>query len=136
MAAIHGPLGTMLVMLIVAPAPGRAADTLDVVATTADLAAVARTVGGDAVDVTALARPIEDTHFVDAKPSFIRLVNRADVLIEGGGWCASTNVTCFPTESSKLRLPYNRDELASSIDANSLWLQLEFLLGAHAAHKF
>ncbi len=122
MATIHGPLGTMLVMLIVVPAPGRAVDTLDVVTTTADLAAV--------------ARPTEATHFVDAKPSFIRLVNRADVLIEGGGWCASTNVTCFPTESSKLRLPYNRDELASPIDANSLWLQRESLLGAHAAHKF
>ncbi len=66
-------------------------DKLGVVATTADLAAVAREVGGDDVEVTALARPAEDPHFVDAKPSFIRVVNQADVLIEGGasleaGW--------------------------------------------------
>jgi zinc/manganese transport system substrate-binding protein len=64
---------------------------LKVVATTADLAAVARAVAGDDADVTALARPTEDPHFVDAKPSFIRVVNQADVLVEGGasleaGW--------------------------------------------------
>jgi ABC-type Zn uptake system ZnuABC Zn-binding protein ZnuA len=68
-----------------------AADPLSVVATTADLGAVARAVGGDAVTVTALARPTEDAHFVDAKPSFIKTLNVADVLIEGGasleaGW--------------------------------------------------
>jgi ABC-type Zn uptake system ZnuABC Zn-binding protein ZnuA len=62
-----------------------------VVATTADLAAIATAVGGDAVSVTTLARPTEDAHFVDPKPSFIRTLNRADVLIEGGaaleaGW--------------------------------------------------
>lgn len=85
-------LGTfLLVVLSTAPAPVRAADKLKVVATTADLAAVARAVGGDDVDVTTLARPTEDPHFVDAKPSFIRVVNQADVLIEGGasleaGW--------------------------------------------------
>ncbi len=64
---------------------------LAVVATTPDLAAIARVVGGAAVDVEAIARPTEDPHFVDAKPSFARLLNRADVLIEGGaaletGW--------------------------------------------------
>ena len=87
-------IGRLLPALVVAvlgcPAMARAAE-LKVVATTTDLAAVARAVGGDDVDVTALARPTEDPHFVDAKPSFIRIVNQADVLIEGGasleaGW--------------------------------------------------
>jgi len=64
---------------------------LNVVATTADFAAVAREVGGDKVDVTALAKPTEDPHFIDANPGFISKLNRADVLIEGGaelehGW--------------------------------------------------
>ena len=64
---------------------------LRVVATTPDLASVAREVGGDRVNVVALAKPTEDPHFVDAKPSFIVTLNRADVLIEGGaelelGW--------------------------------------------------
>lgn len=62
-----------------------------VVATTPDLAAIAREIAGDAADVTALAKPTEDAHFVDAKPSFVVTLNRADVLIEGGaelelGW--------------------------------------------------
>ena len=64
---------------------------LNVVATTPDLAALAREIGGDAVDVKALAKPSEDPHFVDAKPSHIITLTRADVLIEGGaeleiGW--------------------------------------------------
>jgi len=64
---------------------------LKVVATTPDLAAIAREIGGSATEVTALAKPTEDAHFVDAKPSFIVTLNRADVLIEGGaelelGW--------------------------------------------------
>ena len=62
-----------------------------VVATTPDLAALAREIGGSAVSVVALAKPTEDPHFVDAKPSHIVTLNRADVLIEGGaeleiGW--------------------------------------------------
>jgi zinc/manganese transport system substrate-binding protein len=62
-----------------------------VVATTPDLASVAREIGGDRANVVALAKPTEDPHFVDAKPSFIVTLNRADALIEGGaelelGW--------------------------------------------------
>ena len=68
-----------------------AARTLTVVATTPDLAALAREIGGGEVKVSALAKPSEDPHFVDAKPSHIVTLNRADVLIEGGaeleiGW--------------------------------------------------
>src|SRR6266403_4693491 len=64
---------------------------LNVVATTADFAAIAREIGGDKIELTALAKPTEDPHFVDAKPSFIVKLNHADVLIEGGaeleiGW--------------------------------------------------
>ena len=64
---------------------------LNVVVTTPDLAAIAKEVGGDKIELTTLARPTEDPHFVDAKPSFIVKLNRADVLIEGGaeleiGW--------------------------------------------------
>jgi zinc/manganese transport system substrate-binding protein len=71
--------------------PGAPAKKLNVVATTPDLAAIAKFIGGDAVDVKALAKPTEDSHFVDAKPSHIVTLNRADALIEGGaeleiGW--------------------------------------------------
>src|SRR3954467_3053186 len=72
-------------------APSLVTAQLRVVATTPDLAAVAKEIGGDRVNVVALAKPTEDPHFVDAKPSFIVTLNRADALIEGGaelelGW--------------------------------------------------
>lgn len=53
-------------------------------------------------------------------------------------WRVSPNVTWYPTEFSKLRLQYNRDfgaHLAQKT-ADSVWLQYEFALGAHAAHQF
>ena len=64
---------------------------LNVVATTPDFGAIAIAIGGDEVTVTTLAKPTEDPHFVDAKPSFIVRLNRADALVEGGaeleiGW--------------------------------------------------
>ncbi len=64
---------------------------LNVVATTSDLAAIAKEIGGDKITLTTLAKPTEDPHFVDAKPSFILKLNHADVVIEGGaeleiGW--------------------------------------------------
>lgn len=64
---------------------------LNVVATTPDLGAIATAIGGSSVTVKVLAKPTEDPHFVDAKPSHIVTLNRADVLIEGGaelelGW--------------------------------------------------
>jgi zinc/manganese transport system substrate-binding protein len=64
---------------------------LEVVATLPDFADIARRIGGDAVNVTCLARPSEDAHFVVPKPSFVRTLNKADLLIEGGadletGW--------------------------------------------------
>ena len=48
----------------------------------------------------------------------------------------SPNFTWYPTEFSKFRVQYNYDDRKGLEKANSLWFQLEFLLGAHAAHKF
>ena len=64
---------------------------LNVVATLPDFGAIAEAIGGDKVKVTSIAKGTEDPHFVDAKPSYIRVLNQADVLIEGGaeleiGW--------------------------------------------------
>jgi len=80
-----------LALIGIGGAATQATAQLRVVATTPDLASVAREIGGDRVNVVALAKPTEDPHFVDAKPSFIVTLNRADALIEGGaelelGW--------------------------------------------------
>ena len=68
-----------------------ASGKLNVVATLPDYGALAREIGGDKVDVTVMAKPTEDPHFVDARPSFVVQLRTADVLIEGGaeleiGW--------------------------------------------------
>jgi zinc/manganese transport system substrate-binding protein len=64
---------------------------LNVVATLPDFASVAREIGGDKIDIVTLAKPTEDPHFVDARPSFVVALRNADVLIDGGaeleiGW--------------------------------------------------
>ena len=48
----------------------------------------------------------------------------------------SPNVTWYPTEFSKFRVQYNYDDREGFGKDHSLWFQFEFLLGAHAAHKF
>jgi len=76
---------------VAAATAASASAQIRVVATTPDLASVAKEIGGDKVSVVALAKPTEDPHYVDAKPSHIVTLNRADALIEGGaelelGW--------------------------------------------------
>jgi len=85
---IYRTLLTLAVFLALVPCSHA---KLSVVCTTADFGAIARDIGGDLVAVSVLAKPTEDPHFVDAKPSYISKLARADVLIEGGaeletGW--------------------------------------------------
>jgi len=71
-----------LVFLVVLPAAGHA--KLNVVTTLPDLGAIARSIGGEKIEVTVLAHPAEDPHFVDPKPSFLVKLRQADVLIING----------------------------------------------------
>jgi zinc/manganese transport system substrate-binding protein len=69
----------------------RAQPKLNVITTTEDLAAIAREVGGDRVTVESIARGYQDPHFVEAKPSFILKLQKAELLIVVGreleiGW--------------------------------------------------
>jgi ABC-type Zn uptake system ZnuABC Zn-binding protein ZnuA len=72
--------------------PALAADQkLNVVTTTEDLASLARDVGGDRITVESIARGYQDPHFVEAKPSFILKLQKADLLVVVGreleiGW--------------------------------------------------
>ncbi|RIK90389.1 MAG: hypothetical protein DCC71_25575, partial [Proteobacteria bacterium] len=67
------------------------AEPLRVIATVPDLADLARSVGGDAVDATSLVKGPQDPHFVEARPSFVRALHDADLLLAVGlelesGW--------------------------------------------------
>jgi zinc/manganese transport system substrate-binding protein len=79
------------VLVVAALTRSEAFAAIKVVTTTEDLASLAREVGGDKVQVDALAKGYQDPHFVDPKPSFILQVSRADLLIAVGreleiGW--------------------------------------------------
>ena len=81
----------MFTALLLAPVAARAQGKLNVITTTEDLASIAREVGGDHVTVEAIARGYQDPHFVEAKPSFILKLQKADVLVLVGreleiGW--------------------------------------------------
>lgn len=51
-------------------------------------------------------------------------------------WRLSPNLTWHPSEFSKVRLQYNYDDRNDIGTDHSVWLQFEFILGAHGAHKF
>jgi zinc/manganese transport system substrate-binding protein len=77
--------------LLTAPSSALAQGKLNVVTTTEDLAAIAREVGGDRITVESIARGYQDPHFVEAKPSFILKLQKADLLVVVGreleiGW--------------------------------------------------
>src|SRR5213593_2639462 len=69
-----------LVALLVSGTDG-AQSKLNVMASTEDLASIAREVGGDHITVESIAKGYQDPHFVEAKPSFILKLQKADLLI-------------------------------------------------------
>jgi ABC-type Zn uptake system ZnuABC Zn-binding protein ZnuA len=64
--------------------PSLASAKVQVVTTTEDLAALAREVGGDLVEAQSIARGYEDPHFVQAKPSYLLKLKRADLFVQIG----------------------------------------------------
>jgi len=51
-------------------------------------------------------------------------------------WRISPALTWYPSEFSKIRIQYNYDRFETLGPAWGIWMQLEFLLGSHAAHRF
>lgn len=68
-----------------------AAEPLSIVTTTTDLAAITKAVGGERVKVESIAKGFQDPHYVEAKPSYMRIVNQGRILFYVGlqleiGW--------------------------------------------------
>ena len=81
---------TIVLLLALACGSSQAADTpsgnrLAVVTTTALLADLARNVGGDLVEVTALAPPGADVHSFQSTPADSVAIRQADLVISNGG---------------------------------------------------
>ena len=71
----------LLAALLCLTVAGNAHAKLKVVGTLPDFAAIAVELGGDRVEAQSLIQGTEDPHFVDAKPSHILRVSRADLLV-------------------------------------------------------
>ena len=65
-------------------APARAEEPIRVVATLQHLASHLREIGGDRVQVVALARADQDPHFIQPTPSLMVEANRAQLYAEVG----------------------------------------------------
>jgi len=84
-------LAAALVPALAALSIAPAAAKVRVITTLQDLSSITESIGGDLVDAFALAKGYQDPHFVDAKPSLILKLSRADLLIVAGleleiGW--------------------------------------------------
>ncbi len=82
-------LSVVALLALAAVTPARAA--VNVMTATEDLADLTRQVGGERVKVESIARGYQDPHFVEAKPSFILKLAKADMLVVVGreleiGW--------------------------------------------------
>ena len=84
-------ISLLTVAAVMVAAAASAQGKLTVITTTEDLAAIGREVGGDRISIEAMARGYQDPHFVEAKPSFILKLQKADLLVAVGreleiGW--------------------------------------------------
>lgn len=91
MSVLPFRLGLAATTLAVLAGPAAAHAAVRVVTTTTDLAAIVRAVGGDRVEVLSIAAGHQDPHFVDAKPSYLVKLQRADLFVQIGleleaGW--------------------------------------------------
>lgn len=75
---------SLLLGSLLAGLPAAAEAKIKVVTTLQDFASLAATVGGDRVETFALAKGYQDPHFVDAKPSFVLQLAKADLVIAAG----------------------------------------------------
>src|SRR5262249_3956665 len=74
-------ISALMVISLAAVPCASAEDRLNVVATIETLADFSRRVGGDKVTVQSLSHGYQDPHYVEAKPSLVIALNRADVLV-------------------------------------------------------
>jgi zinc/manganese transport system substrate-binding protein len=84
MGAMVRTLLPALVLLGLLAPDVAAADKIRVVTTTTDLRALTEAVGGDLVEVDALARGNQNPHDLEVRPSLMVKVRRADLLVVNG----------------------------------------------------
>jgi ABC-type Zn uptake system ZnuABC Zn-binding protein ZnuA len=91
MAMLKRSAVLLLMATLAASGPAAAQSKVAVITTTEDLAAIGREIGGERIIIESLAKGYQDPHFVEAKPSFILKLQKADLLVAVGreleiGW--------------------------------------------------
>src|ERR1035437_5493335 len=79
-----------------------------VVTTLTDLADFARELGGEHVDVFSLATGVEDTHDVPMKPSFVPVMNRADLMVSVRFGCEHAFLPALLEASKNPHIQYGK----------------------------
>ncbi len=113
-------LAPLAMALVCIAASSATAKPLRVAATLPGLADLARAVGGDDVEVTAFVRGAQDPHFIEARPSFIRVLSKSDVFVHTG---LGLEVGWVPVLVSKARNSRIRPGGSGAVDA-SRWVPL------------
>jgi len=94
-------------ILFLAAMPAEAAK-IRIITTLTDLADFTRAIGGNLVEVYSLATGVEDTHGVPMKPSFVPIMNRADLLILVGFDCEHSFLPALIEASKNPRIQSGR----------------------------
>lgn len=82
---------TIIILALIVTTVSINASELFVVTTLPSLASLTESLGGDKVEVFSITRGVQDAHYVEAKPSYMLKLNKADLLIYSGleleiGW--------------------------------------------------
>jgi ABC-type Zn uptake system ZnuABC Zn-binding protein ZnuA len=118
-------LAAFLAAAFLAAAAG-AAERLRVVVTIPDLGSLAESVGGEDVEVTTLVKGPQDPHFLEPRPSFIRALHDADLLVVVG---MELEVGWVPPLLSSARNPAILPGKAGHLDASRAIVPLDVPTG-------
>ncbi len=118
----------LILLPVLLPGLSLAETPLRVAATTPNMAMLARTVGGSAVTVQTLAPGDRDVHYLEARPSMLAHLRRADLVVAVGadleaGWLPvalqrAANPAIQPGRSGYLALAEHLDLLAADQPAD------------------
>ncbi|MCM2352914.1 MAG: metal ABC transporter substrate-binding protein [Pseudobdellovibrio sp.] len=118
---------SILIGLFIFVAASFAQAKLNVVATTADIAALVTVVAGDNIHLSQIAKGSQDPHYIEAKPSFMVKMRDADLVITNG---LSLEVGWLPTLIKGARNPKISAGSKGYLDLGSLITPIEKPMGS------
>ncbi|HEY8517705.1 MAG TPA: metal ABC transporter substrate-binding protein [Candidatus Binatia bacterium] len=114
--ALAGLAAVLVSLTSAAHATAQETAPLRVCATTPDLGALVREIGGDDVAVTTFVKPTEDPHFAEARPSFVKQLSEADLLVQIG---LDLEIAWLPALLRQARNPRVEPGAAGYLDAST-----------------